>query len=236
MQRYFSNKLNNNKFILNNDDIYHITRVMRMKDNDKIEVVYEKEVYLCGLSFNNDIEVNVIKKVEDYKEDNIQITLIVPLLKENKMDLILQKSTELGVSKIIPVVMERSIIKLDKDKEYKKIERWTKICKEASEQSMRVTIPIITEIKNLKDLIELDGLKIICSTKEKNNTIKSVLMSDKGYKKINIVVGPEGGITEKEEKYLSDNGFIPITLGSRIMRVETVPLFILSVLNYENMN
>lgn len=236
MQRYFSNELNNNKFKLNNDDIYHITRVMRMKENELIEVVYKKEVYLCSIHFNNDdVDINVKEKLDNKNNDNSEIVLIVPLLKEAKMDLILQKSTELGVSKIIPVKMERSIVKIDEEKELKKIERWTKICKEASEQSMRVTIPVITEVKELKDLVDLDGVKLVCSTVEKANTIKLFLQSNKSYDKINVVIGPEGGLSMKEEEYLKSIEFTPVSLGNRIMRVETVPLFILSVLNYEFM-
>ena len=234
MQRYFSKKLENNKFELNNDDIYHITRVMRMKSNDKIEVVYNNEVYICNLDFNNQLEISIIEKLKNNKNNNIEKVLIIPLLKENKMDLILQKSTELGVNKIIPVIMERSIIKLDKDKELKKIERWTKICKEASEQSKRVDIPVITEVKPLKELENIEGTKIVCSTKEKENTIKKFL-SNNDIKKINIVIGPEGGISPKEEEYLNSIGFTSISLGENIMRVETVPMFVLSVLNYEDM-
>ena len=235
MQRYFSNEIKDNKFILKSDDIYHITKVMRMKNNDKIEVVYKEEVYLCSLNFSNNLEVNIVEKIKKCQKDNYEITLIIPLLKEQKMDLIFQKSTELGVSRIIPVIMERSIIKLDKSKEIKKIERWTKICKEASEQSMRVSIPTISEIKTLKELENLEGLNLICSTVEKENSIKKVLNENKNYNKLNIIIGPEGGITPKEEEYLKSINFIPVTLGERIMRVETVPLFVLSVLNYENM-
>lgn len=234
MQRYFSKKLENNKFELNSDDLYHITRVMRMKSNDKIEVVYNNEVYICNLDFNNQFEISIIEKLENNKNNNIEKVLIIPLLKENKMDLILQKSTELGVNKIIPVIMERSIIKLDKDKELKKIERWTKICKEASEQSKRVDIPVITEVKTLKELENIEGTKIVCSTKEKENTIKKFL-SNNDIKKINIVIGPEAGTSPKEEEYLNSIGFTSISLGENIMRVETVPMFVLSVLNYEDM-
>lgn len=236
MQRYFSNQLVENKFKLNNDDIYHITRVMRMKENDLVEVVYEKEVYLCSLEFNNgECCVTLKEKKEEARKENHEIVLIIPLLKEAKMDLMLQKATELGVNKIIPVIMERSIVKIDKDRETKKIERWTKICKEASEQSMRVTIPVITEVKELKELINLEGVKLVCSTLEKTNTIKMFLQTNKSYDKINIVIGPEGGLSLKEEEYLKSIGFTPVSLGNRIMRVETVPLFILSVLNYEIM-
>jgi len=236
MQRYFSNKLENNKFELNNDDLYHISRVMRMKTGDSIEVVYNSEVYICNLEINdNYINVLVKEKVESKEVDSVEKVLIIPLLKENKMDLILQKATELGASKIIPVIMERSIIKLEKDRENKRIERWNKICKEASEQSKRINIPIVTEVKTLKELENESGLKIVCSTKEKDNTIKKFLTNNKDYNKINIVIGPEGGITPKEEEYLNSIGFNSISLGNNIMRVETVPIYILSVINYENM-
>lgn len=236
MQRYFSNKLKDNKFELRNDDIYHITRVMRMKSGDKIEVVCDEQVYLCCIDFvNGNLEVKIVKHIEQICERIIEKVLIIPLLKEQKMDMILQKATELGVNKIIPVVMERSIIKLDSSKEIKKIERWERIVKEASEQSMRLNIPVITNIKTLKDLEKEDGLKIVCSTKEKEDTIKFFLQSHRSYDKINIVVGPEGGISPAEEEYLNSVGFESISLGKNIMRVETVPLYILSVINYENM-
>jgi len=236
MQRYFSSELKENEFKLKQDDLYHITRVMRMKENDLIEVVYEKEVYLCNLHFHNgECVVHINTKLEGKCDENSEIVLIIPLLKEAKMDLILQKATELGVNKIIPVIMERSIVKIDQDREIKKIERWTKICKEASEQSMRVTIPVITEIKKLNELDGLDGVKLVCSTIEKTNTIKMFLQTNKSYDKINVVIGPEGGLSLKEEEYLKSIGFVAVSLGERIMRVETVPLFILSVLNYENM-
>ncbi len=236
MQRYFSNKLIDNKFELNKDDLYHILRVMRMRSGDNIEVVYNNEVYICNLEVvNNEVNVFVNYKEEQKEINDVEKVLIIPLLKENKMDLILQKATELGISKIIPVIMERSIIKLEKDRESKKLERWNKICKEASEQSKRVNIPIITEVKTLKDLENESGLKIVCSTKEKDNTIKKFLNDNKDYNKINIVIGPEGGIAPKEEEYLNSIGFESISLGNNIMRVETVPMYILSVINYENM-
>lgn len=236
MQRYFSNILKNNKFELKEDDIYHITRVMRMKTGDTVEIVHNEEVYICNLDIiGNDVTASIVSK-ESKKDNNlIEKVLIIPLLKENKMDLIFQKATELGVSEIILVSMERSIIKLDKEKEIKKIERWSRICKEASEQSKRVNIPVITGVKKLNDLENMPGINIICSTKEKDNTIKKLLVYNKDYKRINIVIGPEGGISPKEEDYLNSIGFKSISLGDNIMRVETVPIYVLSVLNYENM-
>lgn len=236
MQRYFSDKLVDNKFGLKSDDIYHITRVMRMKTGDKIEVVYNEKVHLCCLEIvNNDVKINVLSKSEKYEQKVCEKILVIPVLKENKMDLILQKATELGVDKIIPIAMERCIVKVDKEREEKKLERWNRICKEASEQSMRVTIPVITPVKKLEDLKNIDGVKLVCSTKERKNTIKMFLQSHKTYDKIIIAIGPEGGLSLKEEEYLNSIGFLSVTLGNQIMRVETVPMFILSVINYENM-
>lgn len=235
MQRYFSNNLENNKFILNNDDIYHIVKVMRMKDKEKIEVVYNHNVYLCELDMSNNLEVKKLKLLSENIQNDIKRVLIVPLLKEQKFDLILQKATELGVDEIIPLEMERSIVKITDDKMEKKLERWSKICKEASEQSKRTDIPSITKVKKIKDLKDLDGLKMVCSTVEKENLLKKFLTAHTNYDKINIVMGPEGGISPKEEEMLVDLGFERVSLGKRILRVETVPLFVLSVLNYEFM-
>jgi 16S rRNA (uracil1498-N3)-methyltransferase len=131
--------------------------------------------------------------------------------------------------------MQRSVVKMLSEKEEKKIERWTRICKEASEQAMRLNIPVIKTYKNVKDINCNDGIKLICSTKDKSNTIRKTLQSLTKYDKITVVMGPEGGFTPKEEDYFISTGFIPVTLGTNIMRVETVPLFILSIINYENM-
>ena len=234
MQRYFSNSKENDKLFLINDDIYHITRVMRMKDNDKIEVIYDNDLYICNVIINELPWVDIISKEEGKIEDK-EIILAIPLLKEQKMDLVLQKATELGVTKIIPVIMERSIVKIDDSKEVKKIDRWSKICKEASEQSKRNSIPVISNIMTLKELVKEEGIKIVCSTIEKENNLKNFLTEHKNYDKIIIVVGPEGGISSKEEEYLVSEGFTRVSLGKRIMRVETVPIFILSALNYEFM-
>lgn len=234
MQRYFSNSKETGKLFLINDDIYHITRVMRMKDNDKIEVIYNNDLYICNIIINELPWVNIVSKEEGKIEDK-EIILAIPLLKEQKMDLVLQKATELGVTKIIPVTMERSIVKLDDSKEVKKIDRWLKICKEASEQSKRNSIPVISNIMTLKELVKEEGIKIVCSTIEKENNLKKFLTEHKNYDKIIIVVGPEGGISSKEEEYLVSEGFTRVSLGKRIMRVETVPIFILSALNYEFM-
>lgn len=231
MQRYFSDNKLNDKFQLKEDDLYHIKTVMRMNPSDLIEVVYENKLHICHL----DEEYNAVidKKIEEEKIKKVYTTLCLPLLTDQKFSFVLQKATELGIDEIIPVITERSIVNI-KDKQDKKITRWNRICKEASEQSKRLDIPKISEVKKIKDL-ELEGLKIVCSTKEKSKTLKNVLQNTKSCDKMVIMVGPEGGLSCNEEEVLISLGFIPVTLGTNIMRTETVPIYMLSVLNYEMM-
>ena len=230
MQRYFVKEKDGNYFIPEQEDLHHIYHVMRMKDGDEVEVVYHEKLYVGKICQN---KITVEEKLL-FEENKKKITLIVPVLKEQKMDYILQKATELGVSSIYPFKAERSVVKTD-GKDEKKIIRWRKIVKEASEQSKRVTIPEIPKIFELKELGNIEGEKIVCSTIEKEKNIKKYLTKHKNYDRINIVVGPEGGLSLKEETFLMVSGYEPVSLGNLIMRVETVPLYILSVISYENM-
>lgn len=231
MQRYFTDKKEKNSFLLNDNDLYHIYTVMRMHNDDLIEVVYNKELYICKLVDKN---IEIVNKCEDKVDNYMEKVLIIPLLTESKMDYILQKGTELGVDRIIPVRMNRSKIIIDNNKEAKKIERWYKICKEAAEQSKRLDIPTIDNIRDFKYLETLDGAKIVCST---NNcqSIKKFLTNNKNCDRLIMVVGPEGGLDKKEEDYLISIGFEAVSFGKNILRAETAPLYLLSILNYEFM-
>lgn len=227
MQRYFSSKKENNLFILSSNDMYHIKKVMRMKPNDTIEVVYDESLYICTL--DSDYNVVISDKINKDNTKTKHITLCIPLLSDQKFSFILQKATELGVDEIIPVMTNRSIAKInDVDK---KLTRWNSICKEASEQSKRLDIPSISTIKKIDDL-SISGLKIVCSTKENLKTIKNVLQNNTKCDKMVLMVGPEGGLEDVEEEKLVNLGFIPVTLGKNILRVETVPIYLLSIINY----
>ena len=233
MQRYFVNEKENNYLILNKGDLHHIKNVMRNKIGDKIEAIYKEKLYICEIESLDSNKVKIIDLLSTNNELNIDVSVALALVKEQKMDIILQKLTELGINKVIPLKMERSIIKIDEKKSNKKQERWTAICKEASEQSRRNKVPIITPIMTIKELIKEEyDIKLVCSTKEKNNIISNYLKENINNKKIIFVIGPEGGITEKEEQQLIDNEFIPISLGKRIMRVETAAIYIASIINY----
>ncbi len=227
MQRYFSEKKENNFLYLSSDDFYHIYKVMRMNVNDLIEVVYNGTLFHTKLC--DDVKVEIVEEVYS-KEVLTNVTLIIPMLKEQKMDYILQKATELGVSEIIPFNATRSVVKLN-GKEGKKIDRWQKICKEASEQSKRLSIPVVRDVCTLKELASCSGDKYICSTIEKDFTINKIFPINKNTKTI-FVIGPEGGFDNSEESFLINNGFKPISLGPNILRAETVPLYLMSIINY----
>ena len=117
MQRYFVKEKKNDKFILESTDIHHIKKVMRCKNNDKIEIVCDKKVYLCNIDNIETLELSIIESYEEDRKSNVELTVAVSLVQEQKFDLILQKLTELGVNKIIPVKTERSNVKIDASKE-----------------------------------------------------------------------------------------------------------------------
>lgn len=237
MQRYFVEEENDNKFTLSNDDSYHIKKVMRMNLEDKIEIVCNKNVYICKIkNLEPLVEAEIEEEVLEENELDFFVTLAQSLVKEQKMDYILQKATELGVNEIIPVDTERSIVKMDR-KESKKLERWNKITKEASEQSKRNYIPQVQPVMTIKELSKLEefDIKLLCTVRENTKNIKNVLSNAKEGAKMIIVVGPEGGFTTKEEEQLIERGFQAVSLGKSVLRTETASLFFLSAVRYHNM-
>lgn len=232
MQRYmvFDKTLD-----LDPSDKRHIIQVMKMKIGDEFEIVFDKQVFLCRICniSKKDLTYQVVSKYDITNLKKYKVVMGVCLIKEQKMDYLLQKACELGVDEIIPIISDRTVVKIDNKKD-SKITRWNRILKEATEQSFRGSIPIINDVVKLKDIVKYDySLKMVCSTKEKDNFIKKVLQDNKKSDTMLIVVGPEGGLSIEEENYLIDNGFLPITLGDNILRAETVPLYVLSVINYE---
>lgn len=235
MQRYFAKDFINDKPVLYDSDIKHITKVMRLVKGDYFEVVYDKMVYHCKIE--NTIPFSyIIESTSNEEDKTIGLTVAVGLVQEQKMDLILQKLTELGVETIIPLKTERSIVKLDDIRFAKKLVRWQMICKEASEQSFRNVIPNITNVMTIDDLKNIDiDTKLVCSTKEKDNIINKYVDNLSKDDNIIFVIGPEGGLSINEEEKLNSYGYNSISLGNRILRVETATFFVASIINYINM-
>jgi len=150
------------------------------------------------------------------------------------MEFILQKCTELGVDSIIPFVAERSIARLPENRETEKMNRWLRIVSEAARQSNRPTIPDLQSVKNYDELIESadQSLKLLLWEEENTNRLKSVLGSLPHPETVAVMVGPEGGLTKEEVEAATRAGFIPVTIGSRILRTETAGMAMLAILQF----
>ena len=233
MQRYFA-QIDKQYFVhLNADDEHHVLHVMRMKKGDEIEVVSDQKVFLCRLDETNPLTISVIHEIANDVEISEDVTLLFALTKGDKIDLVLQKATELGVKKVALIQSERTVVKYDnKDLEKKSI-RFQKIMKEASEQSHRVIVPEFLGVFNLKDLPKeaFSDINYVAYEKDANDVNNSFSNLSKG-KSISVLIGPEGGFSEQEINNLTKQGFIRTSLGKRILRAETAAIYALSVLGY----
>ena len=162
MQRYFVEKEDNGIFTLSNDDSYHVIKVMRMKIGDRVEIVSNRKEYITEIiSMDSNVRCKIFSVNEEKVSIIPKVTVAQALVKEQKMDYILQKGTELGLDQILVYQAERSIVKMDKND--KKLDRWSKILKEASEQSKRNNIPLVW-FTSLNELIASNyNHKYICS-------------------------------------------------------------------------
>ena len=244
MQQYFLNEeLNiNSTYELSKDDSNHIVRIMRKQKDDKVYVVFNKEIkYICTIVDNNvdKVLVTPYEQVDGSNELSTKITVAIPPLKNDKIEYLIQKLTELGVSNILLFNSERNIAKIKKDKVDSKLNRWSKIVKEAAEQSKRNLIPDITYVDSLRDLIifsEKYNHKVVAyekeSVNEDNINLKNLLNSNLNNKDVIAVFGSEGGLSENEINILTENNFDVIGLGKRILRAETAPLYFVSCVAY----
>lgn len=231
MQQYFGISKKDNNLYLNKDELNHIKNVMRMKENDEVIIVYEGKSYICSL--NSDLLSASIKEVFKRDENESNLTIYIPLLSEEKMSFILQHGTELGVSKFIVVEYDHCKYKLPKKDYEKKITRWNKIIKEASEQSYRLSKPVLDTIISSKNIESIANVNIMCSLDKTNvKSICKVLTVNNCNDTISLVFGPEGGLSKNEEDILEAKGFIKTSLGDTVLRTETVPLMIASILKY----
>ena len=247
MPRFFvkSEQIKDKEIIIIGEDIKHIKNVLRKQSGDIIEICNQEtgQTYKCEISEIREEKIlnNIVEEISN-EENKIKVDIYQGLPKADKMELIIQKSIELGANAIIPVEMKRCVVKIDSKSESKKIERWQKIAESAAKQSGRNTIPKIGEIIKVEEIAQMADLYdsiIVCYENEKETTLKSQLLQlkkdilNKQEIKLAIVIGPEGGLEEKDVELLKQNGAKIVTLGNRILRTETVALNILSIIMYE---
>ena len=242
MPKFFvtQDKITDNQIIIDTEDVTHISRVLRLGIGDSVTICdsqgtdYEAEItemeqkrIVCGIK----------DKYASESEPNIKVTLFQGLPKASKMEYIIQKTTELGISKIVPVKLSRCVVKIDNKKdEKKKLDRWQKISEAAAKQSGRGIVPEISEIMTLDEVIERSkefDLFFVPYECEEQKTLKEVLLSKKNVKTVGFVIGPEGGFDPMETEKLHESGIVTVTLGKRILRTETAGEAVLAMTMYE---
>ncbi|MGD9604602.1 MAG: 16S rRNA (uracil(1498)-N(3))-methyltransferase [Bacilli bacterium] len=241
MQRYFikNNQHHGNIIEITGLDFHHMTHVMRMTINSRVIVIDENavtyETKIINIS-KNDIILEIINEKQVNNELPIDVTIAFGLTKYPKIEEVIRRITELGAKKFVAVEMERSNLRLNKLPQLKN-NRWELIVKEASEQSERTKLMEIAPFLSFQSFVEQSSnydLRLFAyeeSGKQKDYSFKNTLEQFKG-KSILVLVGPEGGITELEAKTLITNGFTAVGLGSRILRCETAPLYLMSVISF----
>ena len=244
MPKFFiktENLKENEEIWITGSDVNHIKNVLRKKIDDKINICNSdtQKNYECVIKNieENKIVCKILDEVKSLAESNLNITIFQGLPKSDKMELIIQKATELGVKTIVPVITKRTVLK-DKDKQ-NKVDRWRKIAEVAAKQSGRDIIPTIENIINIADIKfdEFDKIFVLYENEEKisiKDEIEQLKNDNKEELNIGIVIGPEGGFAESEIEQLRLNQNVSVvTLGKRILRTETVALVVSGILMYE---
>lgn len=240
MHRFFVDKsqIKDDNIIILGNDVKHIKDVLRLRENESVEISSSGFVYNCtiGKIEKDKIFTNIIDKRVGTSESKIDIVLYQGLAKGTKMEFIFQKGTEIGIKEFYPVVTHRSVVKIKEiDKEQKKIIRWNSIVEEAAKQSKRDYIPLVKNIITFEEMI--DSLKgedniIVPYEDEESYTIKDAL-SNTLDGRVNIIIGPEGGFEQEEINRLKDIGAQIVTLGPRILRTETAGFVTSTIILYE---
>ncbi|MBQ3442563.1 MAG: 16S rRNA (uracil(1498)-N(3))-methyltransferase [Selenomonadaceae bacterium] len=241
MKRIFLEKITD-ELTISGADANHLARSLRARRGDKITAVdgagncavlelidFDKETIKAR-------RVSMIQKVS--VERKITLADCLPK-KQSRLDNIIEKATELGVDKIEPLISERTIVRLGGARLQTRLERWQRIAKEAAEQCARDTIPEIGEVRTLNDWLKNlppldDTLLLFCWEQEQSTTVREVLRANID-KNIIVLIGPEGGFTEREVVDITFAGGISVTLGKRILKTDTAAISVLAMINYEQM-
>ncbi|MDK2822670.1 MAG: rRNA (uracil1498-N3)-methyltransferase [Clostridia bacterium] len=241
MRRFFVSPqgIEGEKVYITGSEAHHLVEVLRLKEGDQV-------IIIDGTGLEYEVRINTITEgivkgdikgvTSSTRDTSVKVTLVQGIPKGDKMELIIQKCTELGVTKIIPILTERTVVKLDNDKKKKRQERWQKIAQEASKQCKRATVPEVTEIIKWEQYLNSidDGEEIIVLWEDElTRGLKSYLQVKKKLGSLSLVIGPEGGFSPSEITQLRNKGAKTVSLGPRILRAETAGLAALTMVLYE---
>ena len=224
---FFSDTLSANMIDkLDKDQSHYLSKVMRVKENEVFSLFNKEgewEAKVLGI-FKNIVEFKIIKQLRQ-KEITKELWLAFSPIKSNYQNFMLQKATELGVTKFLPIIFDRTVVrKINKD-------RIEKIVIEASEQSNRINVPTIEEAQDLNGFLKKNSMNLIFT--DLNSNIKKIDKSKFTDKPVCIIIGPEGDFSETErEKILSFKGVQPIKINENILRSETAVISAISIVNY----
>lgn len=222
------------------DHVHYARRVLRMHQGDRLDLIDGKGFEYHGVIHNmtpEEVWIEVLEK-NPILDPSVGLTLCQSLLKADKMDFIIQRSVELGVNTFIPFISSRSVVRLTPEAADRKVERWRKIATEAARQCGRSTIPSVEAVLSYVDMLnraDEKTVKVIFWEAESERTIRQIFRNDEGESSPGyfFIVGPEGGFSGDEVFRAKEAGFFPVSLGKRVLKVETAVMSILAILQYE---
>lgn len=225
--------------VITGADVNHIRNVLRMKPGEAVRVSDGNGSCYDGVIetlLSDEVVVRLSGEKIESTELPVETVLFQGLPKSDKMELIIQKNTELGVSAIVPVATSRAVVKLDEKKADSKVKRWNGIAEAAAKQSKRTLIPEVRSVVSFKQaLLEASAFDVKLMPYENAEGMaftRKCIGEIKPGAKVAIFIGPEGGFSEEEVAAASEAGFVPITLGRRILRTETAGMSVMSMLTY----
>ncbi len=238
-------RINEGKVSFHRPDVWHITKVLRLSKGQQVIVFdgtgREYRVELQTMT-RKDVFGKVREQWKHAQEPSLRLTLVQGIPKANKLDLIVQKATEVGVTDIIPLNSERSqwgtATKHSQDaKVYQRLERWSRIGIEAAKQSCRTTVPLIRPVVTVGEFLEQPpaaDLKILLWEEEHSTSLKQIVRAlSTPIQSATVIIGPEGGFTPEEAQQFQQSGYHSVSLGQRILRTETAGIVVLGILQYE---
>ena len=238
MNRFFveHKRMTRNGFTITGSDVHHMAKVLRLRPGDRIVVVtpagQEWEARLDRLE-NNLAAGTLLRDIPVSREARLALTLIQGLPKGGKMDDIIQDGTEIGIVSFIPLISDRSVVRLDSGQGSGKVERWQKIAAEAAKQARRTVVPTVAAPVGWDEVWESkeeDCLDIVLWEGEERVSLKDIWQDASPVHRVRLLVGPEGGFTEEEVARAVAEGVRTATLGPRILRTETAGLVAAAVL------